>query len=165
MYRLTDHLRNQFDPGKLSGRKTAHAAAVPQNRDQIGDFVNLVQKVGDKNDPETVFPELAQFAKEFFDLRLVETRRWLVQNQKFGRNIKGARNGHHLLYGDRVGRELAVDVKSDFEPGQCRTRTPADRTPADRPQPGRLTAKADILGHRQMRDQVNLLVDCAYAQR
>ena len=53
--------------------ETTDPAAVSQHRDHVGNFVNLLEKMGDENNSETPFPEFPKFLEKLFNLRLIET--------------------------------------------------------------------------------------------
>jgi hypothetical protein len=76
-----------------------------------------------------------------------------------------ARDGDQLLDGKRKGAERPLDIDVDLEPLEPLAGEGARRAPGDQPKPTRLASEGQILAHRHGRDQIDLLIDRADAQR
>ena len=160
---LADHPGDQLDPRQLVGLVLPDQPAVAKHRDAVADAVNLVQKVRDEYDPDPLLAQAAHQGEELLDLVFVQAGRRLVEDQHPGGDVQRPRDAHHLLDRDGIAGNLASYVDGKCQPGHRRLGPPGHQAPADGPQARRLAAKADILGHRQVRDQVHLLVDGADA--
>ena len=78
-----------------------------------------------------------------------------------GGDVDGPGDRHHLLDGQRVRAERRRDVEVEVEPGQQLGRAPAHLAPPDAAEAARLAADEDVLRHREVRAEVDLLVDRA----
>ena len=106
--------------------------------------------------------QLAHHAEELFGLVRVEARRRLVEDEDpRRRDVKRPADRRHLLDRDRIGaqglRHVDLDVEVVEDPGGPAVhRPPIDPTPAPRRAPDQ-----DVLGHRKVRAEIDLLVDGA----
>ena len=108
--------------------------------------------------------EVAHDAEEQLGLIRVEARGRLVEHQNPRVLFERARDRDELLDGHRIGAERPLDVDVDIEPFQPLASPAARLAPGDQPEPARLAAKRQVLGHRHGRDEIDLLVDCANSQ-
>ncbi len=69
-----------------------------------------------------------------------------------------------LLDGHRIRAERPLDVDVDIEALQPLARQPSRAAPGDQPEPARLAAERQVLGHRHRRDEIDFLVDRADAE-
>jgi hypothetical protein len=79
--------------------------------------------------------------------------------------LERARDGDQLLHRERKRAERPLDVDVDLEPLEPLAGEAARRPPGYQPEPARLAAEGQILGHRHGRDQVDLLINRADAER
>src|ERR1700730_16045437 len=99
--------------------------------------------MGNKNNPQPALPKLSKFLEQLLDLRLIKAGRRLVQDQLSGRNIQSTRNGHHLLNGDRIRRELALEDQREIEPSKSLPCPPGNCAPPNGAKQGRLAPEAN----------------------
>ena len=154
--------------GSSAFRYSPTQLAVAQHRDAIGDRVHLVEEVGDEEDRQAFVAQPAQHGEQALDLLLVEARGRLVEDQHARLDAQRAGDRHHLLHRDRVARQQPRHVDVEVQAREQRARVGVHARPVDAPQPGRAAARIaageDVLGHRQVRAEVDLLVDRADAQ-
>ncbi len=162
---VAEHLRRRARRGSSSRRRPlADEAPVAQHRHAVGDLVDLVEEVRDEHDRDSLRRELTDHREELVDLALVEARRRLVEDQHLGRDVDRARDGHHLLHGERVAGRASADTSTW-------TSTRSSASAALRriarhwmlPEAARLAADVDVLGDREVGAEVDLLVDGADA--
>ena len=109
-------------------------------------------------------PSLLQPPHELEELRhlvLVEARGGLVEDQHLGGDVDRPRDRDHLLDGERVAAELRRDVDVEADARERLGRAAAHGAPADAPEAARLAADGDVLRHREVGAEVDLLVDRA----
>lgn len=69
---LADHLGDQLHPGQLRHGIGAHQLTVAQHRDPVAELIDLIQEVGDKDDPRPWA----------FSLRTTANRRWVSSSSR-----------------------------------------------------------------------------------
>ena len=146
----------------------ADELAVAQHRDAIADLVDLVEEVRDEQDGDALVAQAADQREQRLHFVGVEARGRLVEDQHARIGGDGARHGGELLQGrGQTARELR-HVEVDAEAGQQFARAPLGFAPVDaaaaRPRAARIAARADVLRHRQVRQQVAFLVHGADAE-
>ena len=124
-----------FARRKLGDRSAADKAAVAQHRDAVGDFVHLIDEMGDEDDGDAVRLEVAHDLEEERRLVGVEARRRLVEHQHPCVVLERAGDRDELLDGDRIGAERPLDVDVDVEALQALPGALSRRSPVDQPEP------------------------------
>jgi hypothetical protein len=94
----------------------------------------------------------------------VQARRRLIEHQHGGVVLQRAGNRHELLDGHRIGAERANDVDVEIEACQTLASPLARPPPGDETVAGRLSLQREVLGHRQRRHEIDLLIDGADTQ-
>ena len=109
--------------------------------------------------------QVAQDLEQKLGLVGVEAGGRLVEHQDPRVVLERAGDRDQLLDGQRIGAERPLDVDVDLEPLQPLAGEAARRPPGYQSEPARLAAKRQVLGHRHGRDQIDLLIDRADAER
>jgi hypothetical protein len=119
----------------------------------------------DEEDGHALRAQPAQHGEQLLHRRLVEAGGRLVQDQH--PRITGAQragDGDHLLQSQRVVGQGLADVDVDIERRQGARRFLAHQAGADQPEAPRVAAGAEVLGHREIGAEIDLLVDRADAE-
>ena len=154
------HQRDQVQRRQFRRHRRPDQTAVAQDRDAVRDLVHLVDEVRDEDHRDSAPLEVAHDAEEQFGLIRVETRGRLVKDQNPRVLFERARDRDELPDGHRIGAERPLDVDVDIKPFQPLASALARLAPGDQPEPARLAAKRQVLGHRHGRDEIDFLVDC-----
>ena len=154
-----EHHPYQFDARQLSGHSFADQAAVAQHRDAIADFIDLVEKVGDEEDANSARGQLAHHREQNLDLVAIEACGRLVEDQHACRQVHGARDGSNVLDRDRIVAERCRYIDMQIKLRQQRGSATAHLGVTDQTKTGRLPSEIEVLRHRQVRQQIDLLID------
>ena len=157
-----EHLRDELRPGELARLPLADELPVAQDGDPLGDLVHLLEEVRDEHDRDPSLLEPADQGEELRDLVLVEARRRLVEDEHVRRDVDRACDRDHLLDGERLPAERRSDVDVDPDARERVRCASTHRTPHDVPEAAWLAADRDVLGDREVRAEVHLLVDRAH---
>jgi hypothetical protein len=139
--------------------------AVAEHGDPVGDLEHLVQRVGDEDDRLAVGLELAHVGEQLLDLLGDEHRRRLVQDQDVSAPVEELEDLDPLLLADPDVLDPGVGVERGAEPagqlphpalGLAQVEAAAALV--------RLGPEHDVLGHGEVVDQHEMLVDHADAQ-
>ena len=103
--------------------------------------------------------ELAHDREEDLDLVTIEARGRLVEDQHACRLVDGARDRGDVLDRDRIVSERLGNVDMQVELREQRGGGPAHLGLAHQAEPRRLPAEIEVLRHRQVRQQIDLLID------
>ena len=143
-----------------------HPLTVAQHGDAIGNLEDLVKPVRDVDDSQSLLLQASDDAEEHLDFALGQRSGGFVHHQ----DARGARERlcdfDHLLLGDaeRFDRGARVhgypELFQDFPGARVHL---AGRDEA-RPAQG-FVAQENVLGHRELLDEVQLLVDDGHAHR
>jgi hypothetical protein len=143
---------------RVHGRH-ANGAPVAHDRDRVAHRVELVELVAHEDHRDAGGFELADHVEENADLLLVQRRGGLVHDDEPCVEADGAGDRHHLLHGGGIGHHRLAHVHMHVEAGEQRLRLLVHGAPVEKPEAAALAAEADVLGHRAVRDEVDLLVD------
>ena len=69
---LAHHRRHQLDAGQLFHRVFAHQGAVAEHGDAIAHRIDLLQEVGDKDNPHALIPQAAHQDEELLHFVVVQ---------------------------------------------------------------------------------------------
>ncbi|MEY9883986.1 hypothetical protein ABIA43_005520 [Bradyrhizobium sp. USDA 328] len=155
----TEHHADQLEARQRGGLTLADQAAVAQHGDAVGDFVDLVEEVADEDDADATSRELTHDAEENLDLMAVEAGGRLVQDQHARGEIDGARDRGDVLDGHRIVAKRRGDIDIETEICKQRLGAAAHLAIAHDAEAHRLAVEKQVLRHRQVRQQVDLLVD------
>ena len=155
---LADHLGDQLHPGQLRHGIGAHQLTVAQHRDPVAELIDLIQEVGDKDDPQALGLQLAHHCEQALGLLLIQGGGGLVQDQHLCVHIHRTGNGNHLLDGHRVAPQRLCHVNVQIQRSQQRRGPAVDGLPVDAARLFGLTADKDVLRHAQIGAQVDLLI-------
>jgi hypothetical protein len=172
-----DHQLGDADHRGGLGIERAHDLPVAQHGDVVGDLEDLVEPVGDEQDPHALARERAHDAEELGGLALGEHRGGLVEDQEPDAALVDlARDLDELHVTDRHAgeRQPLVDAQADLverAPGIGAGGAAVDererRPEQARQQVGdrRLAVELDVLRDREAGDQHELLVHHAETRR
>ena len=142
-------------------------ATVAQHADVVADPHDLLHAVGDVEDRRTLFLQPCDDGEELFGFGLVERRGRLVEDVKarrhfalMGNQRRGDLDEHPVAGAQRAGMAPDVDMVN-AERRKRGGRPPAEFRPVDQ-EPGtdrHLLPEQDVLGHRQLGNDVEFLVD------
>ena len=147
------------------GPVLADERAVAQDGDAVADLVDLVEEVRDEQDGDAALLELADHAEELGHLVEVQARRRLVEHEHLDVGGDRPRDRDQLLHGQRSGCPGSRRDRCRAPVRRATARAFATHAaPVDQAEPARLATERDVLGHRHVRQQVDLLVDRADAR-
>ena len=158
---LADHLFDQLDLRQVPDRVFAHQLAVAQNGDLVADRVDLLEEVRHEDDADPACLQFAHQPEEHLHFLVVQRGGRLVEDQHLAFGVHRARDGHHLLHGERTAAELLFRPGRDAQiiqqfPGVLLHLLPVDVL---------FLAAADehVFRYREIRAERDLLVDGADA--
>ena len=160
-----EHHRHELDARQFGNRARSDEAPVAQHGDPVADRIDLIEEMGDEDDADAAALEIPQDLEKRLDLVRVEAGGRLVEDEHLGREIDGARDGDDLLDGHRIGAQGIGDVDIEAIACQKLRGTAAHLAGAHEAEAVRLTADEEVFRHRQVRQQVHLLIDGADAKR
>ena len=133
--------------------------AVADDRDLVGDLLDLVELVGDHDRGDPLALQALEQVEQVLGVVVVEGRRGLVEDEQL--DLLGERLGDldELLLADTEVLDLGQRVLGQADPGEQLDGLAVGAVPADDPAGGGLVAEEDVLGDRQLGDQRQLLVD------
>ena len=163
---LADH---RFDQGGLAGRGgcgLGDLPAVAEHRHGVGDAQDVLDEMRDEDDAGAFVAQPPQGRKQALDLGRRQRRGRLVEDDDAGTREQDAGDLDQLLQADRQITEPRHRIDVDAEPcellaGFARHAPPLHQAEAI----GRLGAKEDVFGHRQVGSDAELLVDHGDAGR
>ena len=155
---LADHLLHEVDAQQLLDEVLPHELAVAQHGEAVADLVHLVEEVRDEEDRDALLLQRADDAEELGDLVGVEARGGLVEDEHLRLHVDRSGDRNELLHRERVVAEERPRVEVEVEAREQFGGAAAHRPPVDRAEAARLAAEHDVLGHRQVRQEVDLLV-------
>ena len=141
------------------GGEGAHELAVLEDRDGVAQGEDLVHPVRDVENDFALVTQLTDDPKQLLNLAGREAAGRLVEGDDAG--VPGQRLGdlHHLPLPQRqvLERRLGGDVHAKTR--QLPGRILIELLPIDDPAPGRQLTEVDVLCHRHLGHQVQLLID------
>ena len=156
--RAADHHLRQLRRGRLRGFARADRPPAVNHGDAVADGRHLAQLVRDEDDRIAALAQPVEHAVELVDLLRGQQRGRLVQDQRFPALIERAQDLDPLLHPDREGADdrVGIDVKPILlgELGD-----PLAGRLAVEHDPRSLGPENDVLGHREARDEHEVLVD------
>ena len=157
------HQLHQLRHRDLADAAGGHVAPVAQHGHAMADARDLLHAVGDVDDGHAPSGEPLDGGEELRDLAGGQRGGRLVHDDEPGLALQRLRHLHHLLarHAQLLHRRARVD--HDAQALQPLARLAVLRAAVDEAQPPRLAPQRDVLGHREVRDQVQLLVDDADA--
>ena len=135
------------------------ALTVAQDGHPVGEGQDLLQAVGNVDAGDATSLEPAQDAHQQLGLRLGERRRRLVEEQDAGVLGQGLDDLHELLLADPEVGDGVRRIEVDVVVLEQALGLSIGSMPVDQPAPGRLGAQEEVLGHRHLGHQGQLLVD------
>jgi hypothetical protein len=163
-HRPADHEPRQLGGAGVGRGGRGHHLAATHHRDAVRHRHHLGQLVRDEDDGGAGGRELVHHLEEPLRLRRRQHGRRLVEHEHPSAAIERLQDLHALLDADgKVGHACArvhlepvpTGQVGDVAPGLVQVHDPAG---------GRLVAQHDVLGHRERRDQHEVLVHHADAQ-
>ena len=152
------HQRGEL--GVCRGRRPlADDLAAPDDRDRVGDRLNLLQLVRDEHDRPATCPELAHDPEQVLGLARREHGGGLVQHEHAGLAHQGLDDLNPLLHADRQILDVGIGVDVQAVALGELPDVPAGLPPVEQAKPpGALQPQSDILRHREDRNQHEMLV-------
>ncbi len=155
-----DHEANDVGRGELGGCSAARNLAVADDHDPVGDGLYFFDEVRDVDDGVAGASQLGDEREEPARVGLRQAARRFVEHEYSAADGEGAADFNQLLRGGgerghrRVDRDLGMaQSRQDVGRGAPHVRA------ANQAETRRLHAEQDVLGHRQMRRERELLVD------
>ena len=124
---LADHLLHHLQPRELGERVLADQLAVAQDRDAVGDRVDLVEEVRHEEHGHPGVADVADHPEQLADLVGVEAGGGLVEDEHGGVEVDRPGDGHQLLDGERVAAEHRIRVDGQVERARAARRPGAGR--------------------------------------
>ncbi|EAU65598.1 conserved hypothetical protein [Stigmatella aurantiaca DW4/3-1] len=143
----------------LQGVVLGHQPAITQHDAAIAQAEDLIQPVGDIQDDLAGRAQPFHQPEEHLALMGGERGGGLVQGNDRGVEDGGLGNLHHLPGAQRQIGHLGLGVHLDADLPQHRADLGEQFLEADDPEPGGKAAQHEVLGHRQLRHELKLLVD------
>ncbi len=113
-YLAADHHLCQLRPAGLGWHRLASHPPQTEHGDSVGQLHDLVQLVGDEDEPAPALGHLAQRDEQILDLSRSEHSRWLVQHQQGNVAVDGL---HYLDALPLTDRQLPDErVRIDMKP-------------------------------------------------
>ena len=160
-----EHHRDEFDSFQALERARADQPAVTQHRHTVADAVDLVEEVGDEDDAETPRLEIGEDREETIDLCRIQARRRLVENQNLAGNIDGPGDRDDLANRDGIGRQKRRNVDRQAVALKDLARAPVDGAAVDEAEALGLATEKQIFRNGEVRQEIDLLIDRADAER
>jgi hypothetical protein len=160
---LADHVADELQAGQVRGLVLADQPAVAQHGDAVGHRVHLLQEVGDEHDAHALAAQLAHDGEEFLhscSSRLEVGSSRMSTFAEMSRARASATICWMAMEQEESWRETSMSTSSRARAARARSRMRPQRIA---PEARRLAAQADVLRHREVRDEVDLLVDRADA--
>jgi len=141
-----DHFRDQFEAWEHGNIVRSHQLPIPEDRDPVHHFVELIDEMGDKNYADPLVLELPHHFEELVGLAGVKAGSGFIEDQNLGRgDFHRARNGHHLLDCHGIGPQRLGHVDVDIQALEVLPRRLVHGLPVDAAKAVRLPADQDIL--------------------
>ena len=133
--------------------------AVADDRDLVGDLLDLVELVGDHDRGDALALQALEQVEQVLGVVVVEGGGGLVEDQQLHLLRQRLGDLDQLLLADTEVLDLGERVLRETDPREELDGLPVGAVPADDAVRGRLVAEEDVLGDRQLGDQGELLVD------
>lgn len=149
---------------QFAGRPGAHQLAVAHHADAIGDFHHFIQPVADEYHADAGRLQLVDHPQQAVDLLAGQRGGRFVHDNQPSLGGDGAANRHQLPIGDRQFFHLFIGIDAYADPRHGVERRLAHH-PLAHPEAaaGQVTVDGDVLRHRQVGEQRQVLVDHLYA--
>ena len=157
---VPDHELDDSSDRDLAHRVGGDLLAVAEHGHPVGDHRQLVEAVADVDDPHAVLAQPLDHLEQGVDLAVGEDRARLVEDQDLGVVGEGLGDRDQLLLADGdVGDPDVGQGAVQAEPVEQLVHLGPLGGQVDQRAPGQLAADEDVLGHRQLAEQLRLLVD------
>ena len=158
-----DHRANEPAGRRLRQGSGHHRAPVLEHSDPVGNRLNFDHPVRDVDDRHPLGAELAHEIEQAGRIDPVESRGRLVHDEDSGVDRQRLGDFDNLLVGDRKVRGQRIGRDRRAEPPQEAAGLIVHGPPVEDAETGGFDAEKDVLRHRAMRQQAQLLVDDADA--
>ena len=161
-----DHETNETSFVDVADGVRADALTIAQDGDAVGEGEDFLEAVGNINDADAVFAEVADDGEEEALLLLGEGRGGLVHDHDAGTGAEGAGDFHELLLGHGEGAHFGFGGNLGAEAGEPLLGSGAAGGPIDPRAGGRgFEAEREIFGDGEVGEQGRLLVNTGDAER
>ena len=156
----SDHQGDDLVPARVRGPAFAHVPAVSQHHEPVRDLLHLLQEVRDVDDGLALGGETAHQREQPPHVLPVQAAGGLVEHEHAAAHRERARDLHELLgrWSQPADHRARIDLVV-LQTRERRFRPRAHPGPPDEPQPRRLQSQYDVVHHREVRRQRELLVD------
>jgi hypothetical protein len=121
--------------------------------------------MGDDDDADAVFAQLAQNGEKAFHLVGIKACRRFVENQDLAGKIDGAGNRDDLADRDGLGRKKRIDVDIEAISLKQSSGALAHGAAVNHAEEARLAAEKQVFRYREVLQKIDLLIDGADAKR
>ncbi len=160
---VTDHQLGELGFRRRRRCARGDEATGTQHRDAVRDGEHLVELVADEHDRQAVGDEMAQRGEQARRLLRRQHRRGLVEDQHLGAAVERLQDLDALALADRKPAHARIGLGGEPELPRQRDDARARSPPAGERAPQRLGAQDDVVQHRQVVGQREVLVDDADA--
>ena len=162
-----DHEADELFGVEFGGWRGLDVVAVPEHGDAVRDLEDLLQPVGDVDNAYALGGKVLDDAEELADLPLGQGRGRLVHDHGPRLTHQRPRDGHDLLLRRREPLYGRGGVEADAKGFEPLARLPPHGLPVEAAPAGPwpLAADEQVLCHRELGEQVELLRDHGYARR
>ncbi len=162
--RAADHHADDLLDGGVGREHRVDVLPVAHHRHPVRDDLELLEAMRDVDDPVAALAQDPGDPEQLVDLRLGERRRRLVHDQDIRVEGERLRDLHHLLLGDGQTGDAGPRVEADVELFEQLRGLAVELLLVQPEATARLAPDEDVLGHREVAHQVELLVDDRDAQ-
>ena len=159
VHRATHHQPRQLARVGVGGRPRARHLAAPHHRHGVGDLEHLAQLVGDEQHRAALGGQLARDREQPLGLLRGQHGGRLVEDQHVRGAVQRAQDLHALLVADRQLADARPRVDAQAVPATELADQLLRRGVVVAAAPARLAAHRDVLGHGQVAEQPEVLVD------
>ena len=159
------HGPDQAVPRELRPAQLAAVGAVAEGHRPVGEGDDLREAMGDPQDGHPARREATHDGHELLGLPLGQGGGGLIEDEDAGIQAECLRNLHELLGSQRQGAKALGRVHLEPHAIQDLERPSPHGPPIQQPAPARLSPQEDVLLHRQVVTQAELLMDEADPRR
>ncbi|MNS11851.1 hypothetical protein D3C72_434010 [compost metagenome] len=158
------HHLDQIQLRQRGGIAGTDQLAVAKHSDAIADGVDLIEKMGDEDEAHPLVPQVPHQGEQHLHLAGIQTRSGFIEDQDPGGQGDGPGDGHYLLHGDRMVAQGQGDIHLEAVSCHDGLGLPVHGGSIDEAEAAGFVADEEVVGHRHVRQQIDLLIDGAYPQ-
>ncbi len=154
-----DHHLDDRVRADLALAERADIRAVAENRDAVGELVDLRHAMADVDNCDAVSPKFADEPEQALGFPRRQRRRRLVEHEDFGFRMQRASDFNELLLGDRKHSDGCFRRERRAEPFEHRPALRIHRLAIDQAAVMDLVAEIHVLRNAQVRGKGEFLID------